>query len=696
MVNTLIITEPNYLDLKDALSQYPSAEIVCESDAVTKFICSVFSKNAIHYRELISRQIVKTAATNLDLAIITVLSIQEKSPLLMARASVVHKYIIDFYNDCCLEWPPKSIDIDIKFPKWLCIVLESHINYMIKSSLMPPQFAQQSEHVNLAKSDVDVIWLVSSIYNVRRNIIDEFISSAKRVIKKSGVNINHSCDITLKTFNTELEELNYIRNITSKNVVIVSNDEKFNAIYSASIRARSKRFKIMNLISDHILRVGNKRLNPTLYSVSKDVNLLSEMHSSKTDFINMIKSHIDICNIVSGDSIMISKELYTSLNKAHVNDYRSAIAFISTILEEHDSPIKTLSDAMNLPAKSFVIQGANQEAWRMHKDIEIDLNLLIKRADVAFTRSINGRDSLHEEAEFLNRFKINKVVMGLHYTNRVKMVRPNPMPPIKDRPLAISPTAVEMLIRNPYSYYAKYILRLYEKRGEVEFFKEFGKIMHSIVDNLQRIEDFGSFDAIYQSECVKMVYESPLEERDKVVVLQRLENLKPQIFQFLKNWSQNCLKTEIESVEYKDFMLIDGTVVKLKAIPDRVDYIKDGTVRITDYKTGSIPSQQEVNSGYYPQLPLEGLIYGDMSSLFYVGISGMVDKFDVKKILCNYEDVLISMRGLMEMFLSSQSQGYFASTSEDSKTNGYNHLSRLEEWKYNNENINRSSDTDNT
>ena len=123
----------------------------------------------------------------------------------------------------------------------------------------------------------------------------------------------------------------------------------------------------MNLISDHILRVGNKRLNPTLYSVSKDVNLLSEMHSSKTDFINMIKSHIDICNIVSGDSIMISKELYTSLNKAHVNDYRSAIAFISTILEEHDSPIKTLSDAMNLPAKSFVIQGANQEAWRMHK-----------------------------------------------------------------------------------------------------------------------------------------------------------------------------------------------------------------------------------------------------------------------------------------------------------------------------------------
>ena len=97
----------------------------------------------------------------------------------MARASVVHKYIIDFYNDCCLEWPPKSIDIDIKFPKWLCIVLESHINYMIKASLMPPQFAQQSEHVNLAKSDVDVIWLVSSIYNVRRNIIDEFISSAK-------------------------------------------------------------------------------------------------------------------------------------------------------------------------------------------------------------------------------------------------------------------------------------------------------------------------------------------------------------------------------------------------------------------------------------------------------------------------------------------------------------------------------------
>lgn len=694
MVNRLIIVEPDYLHLKDALMQYPSATIVCETDAVCAFINSAFSKNSIHYRDLISIPTPLKAASPLDLAVITILSIQEKAPLLITKASVAHKYIMHFYNDYALEWPPQSIDIDRRYPNWLAILLETHINNMTKASLIPPRFSNQGRHLNLLSSDIDVIWVSSS--NSNTNAIESFTKPCSRLMPR-GI-LNEPREPILKIFNTEVEELNYIKSLSAdKEFIIVSNDETFKRIYKSYTRISSKRSKIINLILDHILKVGGTaRIDQTFDAVLEEVRLLSEMHRNKADFISMIQMHLSICDQVLCDSIALSDELLGSLNKVHVNDYRSAVAFISSALEEHDLPLVSLLDALNLPAKSFVIQGANQENWRMYKDISRDLKLLIKKANVVFTRVINARDSLYEEAEFLNQFEITKDIIKSPYIKKTNRCKPNPTPPLNTRPLAISPTAMEILIRNPYAYYAKYILRLHEKKNKIEFFKEFGKIVHSVIDEMQRIEDFSLFDQVYKAECEKAINQSRLDKRDQAAVLQRLENLRLRIFSFLKNWAKGSLKREIESVKSKDCQLCNGNIITIKAIPDRVDYMEDGSIRITDYKTGFIPSQQEVNHGYYPQLPLEGLIYNDTSSLFYVGVSGMIDKFDVKKISCNYENVLLSIRSLMEMFLSSQSSGYFASTSEDSKTKGYNHLSRLEEWKHNNENINRSSDSDNT
>lgn len=45
--------------------------------------------------------------------------------------------------------------------------------------------------------------------------------------------------------------------------------------------------------------------------------------------------------------------------------------------------------------------------------------------------------------------------------------------------------------------------------------------------------------------------------------------------------------------------------VVLRGKADRIDLMKDGTLSIADYKTGSVPSKKQVEIGLSPQLPLE-------------------------------------------------------------------------------------------
>ena len=56
-----------------------------------------------------------------------------------------------------------------------------------------------------------------------------------------------------------------------------------------------------------------------------------------------------------------------------------------------------------------------------------------------------------------------------------------------------------------------------------------------------------------------------------------------------------------------------GGPFTLTAKADRIDRLIAGGFLLVDYKTGSLPSNKEVNWGYAPQLPLEGAILRDGS-----------------------------------------------------------------------------------
>jgi ATP-dependent helicase/nuclease subunit B len=61
----------------------------------------------------------------------------------------------------------------------------------------------------------------------------------------------------------------------------------------------------------------------------------------------------------------------------------------------------------------------------------------------------------------------------------------------------------------------------------------------------------------------------------------------------------------VETSGQIEIPLQDGSLFKLTAQPDRIEHYKDGHIAIIDYKTGTPPTQKEVEVGFASQLTLE-------------------------------------------------------------------------------------------
>jgi ATP-dependent helicase/nuclease subunit B len=82
-------------------------------------------------------------------------------------------------------------------------------------------------------------------------------------------------------------------------------------------------------------------------------------------------------------------------------------------------------------------------------------------------------------------------------------------------------------------------------------------------------------------------------------------------------------------LEIKGSMQIGGFT--LRGIADRIDFLKDGTAAILDYKTGTIPTRKQLAQLLSPQLPLEaamlakdgfGIGAWQTSELIYISLAG--------------------------------------------------------------------------
>ncbi len=191
--------------------------------------------------------------------------------------------------------------------------------------------------------------------------------------------------------------------------------------------------------------------------------------------------------------------------------------------------------------------------------------------------------------------------------------RPAPCPPLSARPTQLSVTYIDRWMKDPYSIYARKILKL-EKLAplnEVADAADKGIIFHEILHRFNKkypshLNDNSAKDFIdvaqetldeYQEISQSLSYWKP-----------RLEKFAANYIQFEKNWRAQNQLISAEITGAIDFNKTENLDFILTARVDRIDRHADGTYAIIDYKSGGQYSYTDLKTGALSQLPLEGLI----------------------------------------------------------------------------------------
>jgi ATP-dependent helicase/nuclease subunit B len=191
--------------------------------------------------------------------------------------------------------------------------------------------------------------------------------------------------------------------------------------------------------------------------------------------------------------------------------------------------------------------------------------------------------------------------------------QPAPKPPRATRPLKLSVTAIEDWLRDPYTIYAKYILKL-TPLDPVD-------MPLSAADRGSAIHDaLGEFTQTFATalpddptSALRLIgekYFAPLMERPEARALwwprfQRIARWFSD-WEIVRRGNVSAIAAEIRG-EIPIPLDNERTFV-LSARADRIERRLDGRFAILDYKTGQPPTGKQVRMGLSPQLTLEAAI----------------------------------------------------------------------------------------
>jgi ATP-dependent helicase/nuclease subunit B len=199
--------------------------------------------------------------------------------------------------------------------------------------------------------------------------------------------------------------------------------------------------------------------------------------------------------------------------------------------------------------------------------------------------------------------------------------QPAPSPPTSDRPRKIAVTDVDGLKADPYSFYAKKMLRLsrLDAPGEEPDARWRGTFLHGVLENWGKHDDFDTGALLPRLK--KAFEESGLHPVVRALWQPRFEEA---VETFAARVAQNRVDGRVPlRAEAEGRIEVAGVTLSGKA--DRIDALPDGKLAIVDYKTGEPPSDLQVKTGYALQLGLLGLIadYGAFD-----GVTGQATAFE--------------------------------------------------------------------
>ena len=274
---------------------------------------------------------------------------------------------------------------------------------------------------------------------------------------------------------------------------------------------------------------------------------------------------------------------------------------------------------------------------------------------------------------------------------------PSPRPPVAARPRALHATRVELLLRDPYAIYARYVLGLrpLDAIDQMADAAIRGTLIHDMASDIASADMQGKpIDA--EKVLTHRINATGLDSATERLWRPRLERA---LEAFLIWREEELRRARPVLIEEQGQLGVDapGGPFYLRARADRIDLDTDGKYRIIDFKTGAPPSRAQVLAGLSPQLPLEALIAeaggfqnlapADTADLIYVRLGGsakdgpvsVIDQTAGPKPL-----VEATLKGLRELVAAfddpitpylSQPRPQFQNDWGD-----YDHLSRRKEW----------------
>ena len=286
--------------------------------------------------------------------------------------------------------------------------------------------------------------------------------------------------------------------------------------------------------------------------------------------------------------------------------------------------------------------------------------------------------------------------------------RPDPRPDRKYQPNSYSFSEISTLRRDPYAVYAKRILKLqpFESFSNDADLRARGTIFHAVLEEFSHEisnHDAADLEKLLSDILERKFVESGLPAETAILWKDRFARIIEPYVRWEIEHGEDVASREIEASAR---CALPGDIpFQLTGRADRIDLLKDGSVDIIDFKTGTSPSAREARSLLDPQLPLEAYALmksgfkeiksNSVRSLKYVRLKPadklLVDQVEAKP--TKKEPEPLSAEQLGEKAANELSQllhelyhnkiGFKSRTipkMDRDYTGDYNHLARVSEW----------------
>jgi ATP-dependent helicase/nuclease subunit B len=281
--------------------------------------------------------------------------------------------------------------------------------------------------------------------------------------------------------------------------------------------------------------------------------------------------------------------------------------------------------------------------------------------------------------------------------------RPAPKPPRAARPTGLSVTEIEHWLRDPYTIYAKHILRLapLDAVDTPPGARDRGTVMHGAIGDFTKLFAAG-LPADPVRELLKL-------GREKFAALDEYPEARAfwwprfmRIARWFAEWERvrrSDITAILAEIGGKIEIPVGERTFTLRGVADRIERLTDGGYIILDYKTGGAPTDKQVRTGLAPQLTLEAAMLrnggfkdiaagGSIAALAYVKLRGARPPgeyvpIDFKEDTANSQaDHALARLTELAMKFEDESAPYLSLVHPMWTTHygDYDHLARVKEW----------------